>query len=197
MARPYWLACGLFVAWIFLSGCSRQPGQSVVTDVAGAYPAPATSAAVAIPTLAPSSTPTRFVLPSPPPTATPTPATLSVTVTPVCQNGLLFISDLTIPDGTIVAGGEAVDKRWQVENNATCNWNERYRLRRISGPDFGLPDEQALYPARAGTQASIRMLLRIPGEPGVYRSAWQAVDPQGQVFGDPIFVEVVVSSSSP
>jgi hypothetical protein len=102
-----------------------------------------------------------------------------------------------VPDGTIVAPGEVIDKQWQVENSGTCNWNERYRLRRISGPALGAPDEQALYPARGGTQAVIRIQLVAPPDPGTYRSAWQAYNPQGEPFGDPIYVEILVSAASP
>jgi hypothetical protein len=57
---------------------------------------------------------------------------------------LRFLADITIPDGTIVAPGETLDKQWQVENSGSCNWNERYRLRRISGPALSAPDEQPL-----------------------------------------------------
>jgi hypothetical protein len=37
------------------------------------------------------------------------------------------------------------------------------------------------------------MLLTAPAEQGAYRSAWQAFDPQGQPFGDPIFVDILVN----
>ncbi len=45
--------------------------------------------------------------------------------TPVCEDNLKFVADLTVPDGTIVARGALIDKRWQVENNGSCNWDER------------------------------------------------------------------------
>jgi hypothetical protein len=110
---------------------------------------------------------------------------------------LRYLADITIPDGAIVAPGETIDKQWQVENNGSCNWNERYSLRRISGPPLDAPDEQALYPARSGTQVVIRILLVAPAEPGTYRSAWQAYNPQGEPFGDPIYVEFLVSTAGP
>jgi hypothetical protein len=122
---------------------------------------------------------------------------LAPTPTLDCTDGLRYLSDLTIPDGTQVAPGEGVDKRWQVENSGTCNWDERYRLMRISGEKLGVDGEQALYPARSGTQAEIRILFTAPKEPGTYRSAWQAYDPQGQPFGDPIYIEILVSASNP
>ncbi|HSF80203.1 MAG TPA: NBR1-Ig-like domain-containing protein [Anaerolineales bacterium] len=115
--------------------------------------------------------------------------------TPTCVNNLLFLEDLTVPDGTLVPPGSVIDKRWSVENNGTCNWDERFRLKLVAGSEIGAQVEQALYPARSGTQATIRILYTAPQEPGTYRSAWQAFSPEGQPFGDPIFIEVIVESS--
>jgi hypothetical protein len=126
------------------------------------------------------------------PTGTPEPIP-----TPDCAAGLTFLEDLTIPDGTTVAPGESLDKRWQVENSGTCNWDARYSLRRIAGEDLGAAGEQALFPARSGTQATIRIAFTAPDEPGSFRSAWQAFDPQGEPFGDPFFIEIVVAEDSP
>ena len=117
---------------------------------------------------------------------------VQATPTPQCTDNLRFVSDLTVPDGTQVAAGSMVDKQWQVENNGTCNWDSRYRLKFIAGADLGAPLVQALYPARSGTQPAIRLTFTSPSEPGTYRSAWQAYSPQDMPFGDPIFVEIVV-----
>jgi hypothetical protein len=104
------------------------------------------------------------------------------------------VEDLSIPDGTLVTPGQRLDKRWRVENNGTCNWDERYRVKLIAGPPLGAPEEQALYPARAGTQAEVRILFTAPQETGTYRSAWQAFSPDGLPFGDPFFIEVTVGN---
>lgn len=163
---------------------------ATVKNPAGLTPQPAALS----PTVAlASSTATAFRLPTATTTRTPVPQVVLPSVTPQCENNLLYIEDLTVPDGAIVPAGTVFDKRWRIENNGSCNWNGQYRLQRISGPDLGLGDEQALYPARSGAQAIIRMLLTAPAEPGAYRSAWQAVDPQGQLFGDPIFVDILVN----
>ena len=115
-----------------------------------------------------------------------------VTATLVCTNSLRFIADQTIPDGSKVKPGETLEKVWEVENDGTCNWDERYRLKWIGGSEIGLAAEQALFPARSGTQALIRIILVTPNEPATYHSAWQAYDPQGQPFGDPIYIEFEV-----
>lgn len=113
---------------------------------------------------------------------------------PECQSNLLFLADINIPDGTQVGPEETLDKRWLVENNGTCNWDRRFNLRLIAGPDMGASPDMALFPARSGSQAEIQIQFTGPQEPGIYRSAWQAVDPQGNLFGDPIFIEINVIS---
>ncbi len=128
--------------------------------------------------------------------ASPTPD-LRPSSTPECSNVLAYLQDLSVPDGTTVQPGAQVDKRWSLENSGTCNWDARYRLRLIAGPDLGVPSEQALYPARSGTQFTLQIIFTAPTEPGTYRSAWQAYDPQGQAFGDPFFVEILVPPASP
>lgn len=127
------------------------------------------------------------------PTFTPQPqATISPTATPPCTDGLAFLEDLTIPDGTVVSPGASVDKRWQVQNNGSCNWDPRYRLKFVGGIEMGAAIEQALFPARAGSQAIIRITFTAPSEPGTYTTAWQAFDPDGEPFGDAIFMEIIV-----
>lgn len=115
------------------------------------------------------------------------------TPTSVCTPNLTFLSDLTIPDGTQVVPGATLDKRWRVENSGTCNWDVHYRVKLIAGDQMGASAEQALYPARSGAQATLRILFTAPIEPGTYRSAWQAYDPNGQPFGDVFFIEIVVA----
>jgi hypothetical protein len=136
---------------------------------------------------------------APPTTPAPQAGQKGPTATPTlpagdCENNLVFLADQTIPDGTVVGPLSTLDKRWEVENGGTCNWDARYRVRLIAGPDLGAQAEQALYPARSGSGAVIRMVLKAPAEPGSYRSAWQAVNPQGEPFGDPFFIEIVVES---
>lgn len=143
------------------------------------------------PTINPLSTPLA------PEESNPTPVQASGPIaaapTPACTLGLVYLEDLTIPDGTVVFAGQQMDKRWSVENTGSCNWDERFSLHLVSGPGLGADEIQALYPARSNTVVVIRILFTAPDEPGAYRSAWQAYDPQGVPFGDPIFIDILVS----
>jgi hypothetical protein len=123
-----------------------------------------------------------------------TPTSPSPTTAPACAPNLLYLEDLTVPDGTVVAPGERLDKRWRVENNGSCNWDVKYSLVLIAGQQLGAPKQQAIFPARSGTPATVRIIFTAPQEPGAYRSAWQAQDPQGELFGDPIYIDIIVQS---
>lgn len=135
-----------------------------------------------------------FIAPTLVPTALPTSAaTRAVLQTSgPCLDSLSYISDITVPDGTVVAPAASVDKRWEVENSGTCSWTSRYRLKLVAGPEMGAKPEQSLLPARSGARVVLRIQFTAPSEPGTYRSAWQAFNPDGQPFGDAIYIEIVV-----
>jgi len=122
----------------------------------------------------------------------PTSQSIPTNVVPDCSENLLYIDDITIPDWTNIEPGTAVDKQWQIENNGTCDWDYRYSLRLTSGESMGSEIEQSLFPARAGSQVIIQINFITPLEPGTYHSVWQAYNPNGQPFGDPISILVVV-----
>ncbi|MCC7117566.1 MAG: hypothetical protein IT310_03485 [Anaerolineales bacterium] len=156
---------------------------------------------------APQATSTPFRPPTEPPPTQPLPTVASIpalftftpaptsTVTPngPCTNNLAFLNDVTVLDGTSVLPGSSMNKQWLVQNSGSCNWDATYRLKWIGGETFSANAEQALYPARAGTQATLQIIFTAPTEAGTYESAWQAVDPSGNVFGDLVFIKVVVS----
>ena len=123
--------------------------------------------------------------------STPLP-TIVPTINPAdCVNNLTYVEDLTIPDNTSITYGSMIDKQWLVQNSGTCNWNADYRLRHIGGALLGGPEEIALYPARSGTQATIQITFTAPFTNGEYESAWQAFDPAGLAFGDPIYIRII------
>lgn len=124
--------------------------------------------------------------------STPLP-TIVPTINPEeCSSNLTFIQDLTIADNSFVSFGATIDKQWLVQNSGTCHWNADYRLKHIGGAALDAAEEIALYPARAGTQATIQILFTAPFTEGVYESAWQAFDANGIEFGDPIYIRIVV-----
>lgn len=168
--RFYVSAAALFV--LLLAACSRTPPSAPATfSLPHSTPGPATE--------------TPALLQSPEPTS------------PPCINGAVYLEDLTVPDGSIVAPGAEVDKRWSVQNSGTCEWGSDYRLVHVGGDGLAGPDETALFPAPAGATAVWQVLLQAPAEPGEYTSRWQARAPDGSLFGDEVFVVVVVQAGAP
>jgi hypothetical protein len=136
------------------------------------------------PTLAP-----RPATATPPPTETPTP---DATNEGVCENDLRFIDDITIPDDTVVAPGEVIEKVWLVQNSGSCNWEADYTLRNTDGPPMGATTIQALYPVRSGGEYEISINFVAPTDEGRHTSRWQAFDPEGNPFGQEIFIMILV-----
>jgi len=112
--------------------------------------------------------------------------------TGVCANDLTFVDDITFDDNTSVLPNASMDKQWLVQNSGTCNWDSSYRFKLIGGDSLGAQAEQALYPARAGGQATLRILFTAPLVIGAYQSAWQAFAPDGTAFGDAVFIQIIV-----
>ena len=150
-----------------LTGCGSQPPVEPP-----AYLAPAV-------TVAPSQT-------------QPAVATVAAAPTDVCVHAAIFIEDLTVPDGTRVAPGERLDKRWAVQNSGSCDWGPGYRLVQVDSGSLEGRQESALYPARAGENAVWQVELVAPQEPGEYLASWQAQAPNGEFFGEQVFVLIEV-----
>ncbi len=51
-------------------------------------------------------------------------------------NNAVYLSDVTSPDGTVLAPGEAFVKTWKFQNTGTCAWDEDYVLTFVSGKDM-------------------------------------------------------------
>jgi len=179
--RPANWLVGAFLVILIIGVTGCGPERSYAGDESQAQFRP--------PTLEPTATPTV-------PTPTRAPEDKETPSPDNCNNILSFRDDLTIPDGWEVTPGSTIDKRWEVENSGTCNWSEGYTIQLIQGLAMGSPETQALYPARSGTRAIIRIVFTAPDEPGTYRSAWQAHTPSGQPFGDPFYIEIVVTGDT-
>jgi hypothetical protein len=163
----------ILIASFLLSGCFLTPERS-----------------------APGADDPMFLPPTLVPTAKPTSApTISVdegTKAAACTDILTYVQDISIPDGTVVNPNAAIDKAWEVKNSGTCDWVDGYLVKWIGGSKVGGENEQPLVSAKAGSSVNINMNLKAPAAPGKYRSAWQAVNPQGFPFGDAFYIEFVV-----
>src|SRR5215207_6200495 len=205
----------LLITGILISSCAPQePGQptpdmnAILTAGVGTFAASIfqTQTAVASPaTLSPTASTasaTQFILVAPQvtlviatptgPTLTPNPNTLGAG----CNN-LAFISDVSVPAGTIFQPEEQFTKSWKVANTGTCDWVYRYHLVHISGDDVGGQDPVSLGKViEPGKWTTLTITLRAPRAPGTYTSTWRFADQSGTVFGSTLGVNIVVKGSS-
>jgi hypothetical protein len=125
----------------------------------------------------------------PPPSASPTP-----TAEPL--EGMTYVRDTSIPDGTTVAAHAAVTKGWLVFNSGQTLWDAGWMLRRVSGKAMG-PSHIPVPVTRPCHSATILANLTTPRKPGRYTTVWRLTDPEGTLVGDHLTVVLVVRGGPP
>ncbi|MGZ6316912.1 MAG: NBR1-Ig-like domain-containing protein [Anaerolineales bacterium] len=157
----------------------------------------ATQLALTPPTSTPSKTP-------PPTVAPPTlPATAGFGTAPTTVGGgvqscnsSVFINDVTIPDGTVMAPGHTFTKTWALMNKGTCAWSTSYKLVFIGGEAMGGTSVPLPGAVPSGAQTAISVSLTAPATPGDYTGTWQLQNDTGQSFGVQVTVVIKVSGGS-
>ncbi len=115
-----------------------------------------------------------------PPTATPT---KTGTVQPNACDRAQFVSDVTIPDGTVLAPGIGFSKTWRLKNVGTCTWTN-YSLIYDSGEKMGGNDSYLIPNTVApGQTVDITIQLTSPTTAGTYRGYWKLKNNTGVPFG--------------
>jgi hypothetical protein len=194
------------VTALILSACSA-PSRETPTPTQNAdavFTAAAQTANVRITENAaqkPSSTPE-------PPTATPAPTntlaptqalTPTATLAPTASAGTdkaLYVSDVTIPDGTNFQPGDTFKKTWQIKNAGTSTWTTSYRLAYVAGDQMGgpasvpVPNEVA-----PGQTVNISVDLKAPSDGGEYTGYWRMMNASGKLFDSSVYVKINVTGS--
>jgi hypothetical protein len=96
-----------------------------------------------------------------------------VSPTPLC-NLAQFITDVTIPDGTVMTPGQNFNKKWRFRNIGTCAWNG-YSLVFDSGDPMSGPASKPIPAVNPGQEVDLDVDLKAPNTPGNYRSYWRIV----------------------
>lgn len=107
-----------------------------------------------------------------------------------------FVSDVTFPDGAIVAAGESIAKTWRIRNTGSSAWGPGYSLAFVADNRMGGPDSVPLPATLPGETAEVTVPLRAPLVPGPHRSVWRARNGEGMLFGDLLYIEIRVPVSS-
>lgn len=108
---------------------------------------------------------------------------------------LRFQADITVPDESIMNPGQQFVKTWRVLNRGTTTWGDGYALAFFRDKQMGGPDDVPLPHAKPGEAVQVSVPLMAPETAGFHRSTWQAKDPQGNRFGQPLFALIKVPAT--
>jgi len=160
----------------------------------------------AVSTYASSLTETLAAQPSPfvTPTWTSTPLILTATATPAtttpeasstpndCFN-LMYVEDVTIPDGTNLKAGETFTKTWLVQNTGGCAWRAGFTFQHFGGDAMRGNTVVLTEAVPTGAKRELSIQLVVPsGINGIIESAWRMADDTGTFFGDTLTVQILV-----
>lgn len=197
------IALALFV--FLLTACGADAAQEGV-DLSEIYTAAAASVeaqsspTVAAATSTPAATATLISFPSAAPaTVTPQSAAFSLSSSQSTANGCnnaLYVSDVTISDGTTLAPDESFVKTWKFQNTGTCTWEEDYLITFVSGNAMDGDDTEIGEEVASGSSAEISVALVAPSSEGSYTGYWRLADADGNEFGQSVYVMIVVSDDA-
>lgn len=158
---------------------------SAVQTVEARYTELASQQAIQTPTLEPATlawtaTPSTGASATPFPTSSPQ---------PLDSNGkpcyaAIFLADISVPDGMIVAPGSTFTKTWRIQNAGNCVWDRTYSLMLASGDAMGpvdkVPLTSSVYPNQS---IDLSVDLTAPTTNGLYTGYWRIATPFGGTFG--------------
>ncbi len=112
----------------------------------------------------------------------------------ICDADAEYLSDVNISDGTAIIIGETFDKTWEIENTGDCDWDDTYQIVQIEGDMLIAEEESTELPdINAGETAEITVELTLSEAAEIgetYKATFQLRDPNGEFFGDKVFVMV-------
>jgi hypothetical protein len=113
-----------------------------------------------------------------------------------CDNSA-FVSDVTIPDGTVMSQGQTFTKTWLVQNTGTCTWSTSYKLAFAAGEQMGGAATAVPNSVAPGGQVQISVNLTAPAKSGTNLTGnWKLQNASGQFFGTYLTVVITIPSAS-
>jgi hypothetical protein len=110
--------------------------------------------------------------------------------------GLTFVSDVSIPDNTQMDPGKTFTKTWKVQNSGSCAWESGFKFQNTGGEGMGAAAFTLPASVAAGQTYDISVPMTTPDKTGTLRGNWRMATTTGQLFGDEVFVVIVVGSPS-
>ncbi|KAI9494168.1 hypothetical protein BDB00DRAFT_819931 [Zychaea mexicana] len=108
-----------------------------------------------------------------------------------------FVEDVNYPDGTVVRGGSTVLKIWKMTNDGRVAWPEGSVLVCTGGDSIQQPGGNVhVIAAKPGESATVLATLKMPRNPGKYKTYFRLSAPHGSMFGPVLWSELQVHPPS-
>ncbi|MGI6250076.1 MAG: NBR1-Ig-like domain-containing protein [Anaerolineaceae bacterium] len=122
--------------------------------------------------------------PLPSATATEVPPTPTNTEIPIPCNKAKFVTDVTIPDGTVINVNQSFVKTWRITNEGSCTWTTGYQLVFASGEQMSAPSSVG-FPKNVppGSSVDISVQLVSPNSGGDFTARFKLKANDGTIFG--------------
>lgn len=147
----------------------------------------------------PTSTNTPFASPTPFPTISggslPSSNNSSSSGAVGCNNSV-FVSDVTVPDDTVMTPGQTFTKTWKIQNTGSCPWTTSYKVSFVSGNAMGGTTTPLTTTVAAGASGDISVAMTAPASNGDAIGYWILTNDSGQNFGSSFYVKIKVGTTT-
>ncbi len=111
-----------------------------------------------------------------------------------CTNNAAYVSDVTVPDGTVLAPGQTFNKIWRMRNNGTCAWESGYQFVFVGGEAMSTSTSIVVPYTGPGATADMVVPMTAPTGSGTHTGQWR-MKASGTVFGTTVTVNIKVQTT--
>ena len=112
-----------------------------------------------------------------------------------CNNSV-FVSDVTVPDDTVMTPGQSFTKTWKLQNTGSCPWTTSFKVSFVSGNAMSGTTTALTTTVQAGQSGDISVAMKAPVTTGDAIGYWILTNDSGQNFGSSFYVKIKVGGTS-
>jgi len=111
-----------------------------------------------------------------------------------CNNSV-FVSDVTVPDDTVMTPGQTFTKTWKLQNTGSCAWTTAYKVTFVSGNAMGGTTTALVAAVQPGQSGDVSVAMTAPAAAGDAIGYWILTNDSGQNFGTSFYVRIKVGGT--
>jgi len=112
-----------------------------------------------------------------------------------CNNSV-YVSDVTVPDDTVMTPGQTFTKTWKLQNTGSCAWSTSYKVSFVSGNAMGGAATPLTVAVQPGQSGDVSVAMKAPTTAGDAIGYWILTNDTGQNFGTSFYVKIKVGAAT-